>query len=90
MANSLSLTIGANTVTIPVKGSVAQVNAAILRFAMVKGIPTNGRTANEIGTDVLTSLLRYVRDTSVDRQRVELLQANAAAQEAQILADNDL
>lgn len=90
MANSLSLTIGANTVTVPVKGSVGQVNAAILRYATQKGIDTAGKTANEIGTAVLVDLLRHVKDTSIDRQRVELLQAQQAALEAQIATDNDL
>lgn len=90
MPNQLTLTIGANTATIPIKGTNAAINAAILRYAIQKGIPTDGKTPAEIGALVLTSLLRYVRDTSVDRQRVELLAANAAALDATLAQDNDL
>lgn len=90
MANNISMTIGVNTVTVPIKGTNAKLNAAILRYATHKGIPTDGRTPLEIGTDVLTSLLKIMAEISRDRQRVELLAAQQEALEATIALDNDL
>lgn len=90
MPNQLSLQVGANTLTVPIKGTVAQINAAILRYAVQEGIDPSGKTATEIGVSVLTILLKTVRDGSLDRQRADLLAAQQAAMEATLAADNDL
>lgn len=90
MAGSLSLTIGANTVTLPLKLTNAQLNAIAVRFATRRGVAVEGRSANEIGTDVLRELAKMMRDASIDQQRAELLAAEQATREATIAADNDL
>lgn len=90
MAGTLSLTVGTATATVPIRGTNAQINAAIRRYALAKGIEVEGRSATQVGEDVLRSLLRHVRDVSIDQQRLELLAAQAAEREAQIGADNDI
>lgn len=90
MSNNLSLTIGQNTATVPIKLSNAQANAVLLRYCAVKGIPTEGRTPAQIGDDVLRSLMRYVRDVSLDQHRAELLAQQRAELEESINAANDL
>lgn len=90
MPNQLTLTIGANTVTVPIKGSNAAVNAAILRYAIQTGLDVAGKTATEIGADVLKSLIKIVADRSLDRQRIDLLAAQQATIDATLLQDNDL
>lgn len=90
MANNISLTIGAQTYTVPIKLTNAQLRAALLRYAHQRGIRTDGRTEQQIAEAVLRSLLKYVRDNSIDRQRAELLDAQRTAIEATINSDNDL
>lgn len=90
MPGTLAITVGVTNLSIPIKGTNAQINAALKRFAIQRGLATEGRTAAEIGTDVLTEILKTVKDGSIDRQRAELLQAQQAALDATLLLDNDL
>lgn len=90
MAGQLSLTIGTATVSVPIKGSNALITAAVKRYAIQKGILVEGRTASEIGEDVLVSLLKYLRDTSTDRHRTEKIAEVGVAIEAEIALENDL
>lgn len=87
---SLTLQNGALTVTIQIGGTVTQVNAALRRYALAKGIPVDGRTGQEIGTDVLESLKRTIRDASIDRHRAELLAVQQAAMNTQLEQENAL
>lgn len=88
--SNLSLTIGANTVSVPITLSNAQANAVLRRYAINSGIAVDGRTAAQIGTDVLRSLLRHVKQVSSNHQRGELMATQLATLEAQIATDNDL
>lgn len=90
MPNRIILEVGANTVTIPLKGSNASINAAIKRYALWKGIEVEGRTATQIGEDVLRSLVKIVKSGSMDRQRLELLDVGKAALEVTVATDNDI
>ena len=90
MANNISVTIGAQTYTVPIKLTNAQLRAALLRYAVQRGIRTEGRTEQQIAEAVLRSLLKYVGDNSTDRQRAELLEAQRATIEATIKSDNEL
>lgn len=90
MANQLTLTVGVNTATIPLAGTNAKINAAILRFLAFKGVATEGLTPTQIGEALLSELKKIVADVSKDMQRAELEAANAATIEATVLADNAL
>ncbi len=90
MANELSLTIGTGTIAAPIKGTAPQIRAAIKRFAVHRGITTEGRTDAQIATDVLTLLLKIVKDDSLERHRIDLLQAQQEAMTAVLNAENDL
>lgn len=74
----------------PIKLTNAAARAAILRYAASRAIATEGRTEQQVAEAVLRSLLRYVRDVSIDRQRAELLAVGSATMEATIAADNDM
>lgn len=90
MPNRLMLEVGAETLIVPIKGTAAQIRAAVKRYAVQKSIAVDGRTPSEIGTDVLISLLKYLRDTSTDRHRIERMAEVSAAIEVEISAENDL
>jgi hypothetical protein len=90
MANQLSLTIGATTISVPINLTAQQTRAVIRRYAIQRGIDTDGRTEIEIAEDVLRSLKKYVADHSLDRQRMELLETQRATMEETLTADNDL
>lgn len=90
MPNRLILEVGAETIVIPIKGTAAQIRAAIKRYAVQEIIPIEGRTPTEIGTDVLTKLLKTMRDGSVDRHRIEKLEEARPAIDLEIAAENDL
>lgn len=86
----LSLTIGAGTISVPIKGTAVQIRAAVKRYALQRGIATEGRTDADIGTDVLRALLKIVKDGSLDRHRIELLQAQQDAMNSTLETENDL
>jgi hypothetical protein len=90
MANQLSLTIGVNTYTIPIKLDNAATRAVLTRFATQKGIDLVGRTEQQIAVDILRHLLRYVAETSRDKQRQTLEGALRASLESQLVAENDV
>lgn len=90
MPGSLNLTIGSNTVTLPLKLTNAQLNGLVRRFATRRGIDTTGKTATEIGEAVLRDVARFMRSVASDQDRQEKAQVAQAAVEVQILADNDL
>lgn len=68
----------------------AKLLVAIRRYALAKGVPVATLTDAEIGLAVLRSLAKTVRDSAIDQQRQEALQAQQAALETQLLLDNDL
>jgi hypothetical protein len=90
MPNQLTLSVGTNTAVVPLNGTNAQINAVILRYAKGRQLPIDGLTAAQIGEVVLQSLVKYVRDVSMDVQRQELLIAQAAAMEGTLAIDNSL
>lgn len=90
MANNLSITIGTQTYTVPIKLTNLLTRAVLLRYAVQRGIVTEGRTQEQIAEAVLRSLLKYVADHSIDRQRAELLDAQRATIEETITTDNDV
>lgn len=90
MANQLTLTVGTNTAAIPLAGTNAKINAAILRFLAYKSVATDGLTPTQIGEALLLELKKIVVDVSKDAQRAELVTANSAAIESTIAADNAL
>lgn len=90
MANRLILELGVNSVSIPLNLTIAQIRAAIKRYAVQSGIAIEGRTDAEIAEDVLRSLKKVITDKSIDRQRYELLEAQRSAIDATLNADNDL
>lgn len=89
MAGSLSLTVGANTSTVPINATNANINAAILRYCVAKGLDTEGKTAVQIGEMVLTHILKTVRDVSIDRQRAEELGLVNQTIETKVQAENN-
>lgn len=88
--SEISLTIGTVTASVPIKLTNVQANAVLRRYAINSGIAVEGRTAAQIGVDVLKSLLRHVRESARSSQRSELLLAQLAQIESAIAADNDL
>lgn len=90
MANQLTLTVGVNTATIPLAGTNAKINAAIMRFLVYKGVATEGLTPAQIGEALLLELKKIVVDVSKEMQRAELENANSAAIETTVIADNSL
>lgn len=90
VANQLTLTVGANTATIPLAGSNAKINGTILRFLAFRNISTAGMTATQIGEALLQELKKIVIEGSVDVQREELLAEQRAALEATLAGDNAL
>lgn len=90
MPGSLSLVVGTNTATIPLAGTNAKINSAILRFLAYKGVQTEGLTATQIGEALLAELKKIVVDVSKEMQRAELENANSAAIETTVIADNSL
>lgn len=89
MPGSLSLTVGQATVSVSINLTNTQIRAVLRRYAIIKGIPVEGRTDAEIVEDVLRSLKRHVADHSLDRHRSELIDEQRATIEAIITADND-
>lgn len=90
MANQLALTVGTETYTIPIKTTNAKTKAIILRYAVQKGMVTDGRTDQQIAEAVLRSLLKYVSDGSLDRQREELMAVQRASIEETLKTDNTM
>lgn len=90
MPNNISISLGQNTYTVPIKLTIAQTRAVILRYAVQRGIRTEVRTEQQIAEAVLRSLLKVVRDNSIDRQRTEQLDLQRATIEALLVSDNDL
>lgn len=90
MPGALSLTIGTETVSIPLKLTNTKLRALVRRYAVERGIDVTGMTEQEIGQAILQQLAKIVRDSSVDRQRRELVNAQMAAIEVTLAADNDL
>lgn len=88
--NSISLTIGNTTITVPIKLSNQQAMAVIRRYAIVEGIDVENLSAPQVGRAALKKMMRGVRDASLDRQRMELTEARRAEDEALLAADNDL
>lgn len=77
-------------ITLPIKGTVAQIRAAIRRYALRNHIGIEGRTAEEIGTDVLASFKKLLIENSMDVHRAEKLAELNAAIEEEIATENDL
>jgi hypothetical protein len=90
MPNELALTLGQTTVRVPIKLTALQARAVLRRYALRRGMQTEGRTEVQVAEDVLRALLRIVRDTAIDQQRMEALAAQQAALEATLQSDNDL
>jgi hypothetical protein len=90
MPNRLMLEVGQTTIIVPIKLTATQVRIVIRRYALSRNIAVENATEVEIGEAVLRSLLRYVRDGSMERQRTEALEAQRAALEETLQTDNDL
>jgi hypothetical protein len=90
MPGRLILEIASTQISIPIKGTAAQIRAAVRRYALSKNMAVDAMTDTQIGEAVLRALLKIVRDGSIDRQRAEANQAQQAALEATLAADNDL
>jgi hypothetical protein len=90
MPNRLMLEVGQTTISVPIKLTAVQLRAVVRRYALTQSIDVESLTEVEIGEAVLRSLLRHVRDGSMDRQRMEAIEAQRAALEATLQTDNDL
>ena len=90
MANQLSLTIGQNTIPIPLKLTAVQIRAVLRRYCLQTGISIEGRTEVEIVEDVLRSLKKVIADGSLDRHRAELIQAQRDTIESTVSLENDI
>lgn len=90
MPNRLMLEVGPEQIVLPLKGTVAQIRAAIRRYALRNHIGVEGRTAEDIGKDVLASFKKLLIENSMDAHRAEKLAALNAAIEEEISAENDL
>lgn len=91
MTNNLSLTIGPETVTQDYPNLTnQQLMAVIRRYVAVRGYAVESMTNTQIGRAALREISKHVRDTSLDRQRVEVNEARRAQDEALLAADNDI
>lgn len=90
MPGELQLTIGTGSVSVPIQLTNAQIRAAMRRFVVRAGKAVAGKTDAEVGEMALRLMLRYAREMSVDQQRAELMEAQRAAAEQTVAADNDL
>lgn len=90
MPGRLILEIASTQISVPIKGTAAAIRAAIRRYALSKGVPVESLTEVQIGEAVLRSLLKTVRDGSIDQQRRDALAAQQAALEATLQSENDL
>ena len=90
MPGKLILEIGTGSVAVPIKLTNAQIRAAIRRFVVRSGQSVAGKTDAEVGEMALRLMLRYARERSVDQQRAELIEAQRAAAEQTVTAENDL
>lgn len=90
MPGRLILEIGQTQIPVPIKGTATAIRAAIRRYALSRNIPVETLTEVQIAEAVLRSLLKYVRDGSIDQQRRDALLAQQAALEQQLQSDNDL
>lgn len=90
MANSLSITLGATTLSVPIKGTITQVRAALKRYAIYRDIKIEGKTDQEIGEDVLRAIVLTIKEGSKDQQRKELYAQQLATFEQTLNTDNDL
>lgn len=90
MPGRLILEIGQTQIPVPIKLTAAQIRAVVRRYALTKGVPVSSLTEVEIAEAVLRSLLKHVRDGSIDQQRRDALLAQQAALEATLQSDNAL
>lgn len=90
MPQALTLSVGTANITVPIKLTATQTRVVIRRYAIQQGIAVEGRTDAQIAEDVLRSLLKYVRDKSLDRQRQEEVATLLAQLESTLQSDNDL
>lgn len=90
MTNALSLTVGVDTITVPLKGTNQQLRASLRRFVISQGVNVAGKTADEIGEMALRLMAKYVIDSSSDLQRQELLEEQKSAIATRVASDNDL
>ena len=90
MPNRLTIEIGANTYSIPLKGTVSQIRDALMRYAVFHGIPLGERTNQDILNDVLLRLKKDILDTSREVQRQKQVGEQLAAIEEQVSSDNDI
>jgi hypothetical protein len=90
MANSISITLGTTTISVPIRGTIVQVRAVLKRYAKSRGIPVNTLTDVQIGEEVLRALVRTIRDGSMTEQRNEIFTGQQAQLEQQLNTDNDI
>lgn len=90
MANEISITVGTGTITVPFKGTSAQIRAAMRRFAESQGLDTTGMADAQIGEAALRWFLRTVKGASMAQQRTAAYADLAASLESDIAAANDI
>lgn len=90
MPGRLILEIASTQIAVPIKGTATVIRAAVRRYALSKNIPVESLTEVQIGEAVLRTLLKHVRDGSIDQQRRDALLAQQAALEEQLQNENDL
>lgn len=84
------LEVGQGSVEIPLKGSAANIRAAVRRFAETVGLDVEGKTDADVGRAVLRWFARTVKEASMAKQRSEAYADLAASIESDILAANDI
>lgn len=90
MPGRLILEINSTQIFVPVKGTAQQIRATVRRFAKSQNVMMEGKTDTEIGEAALRRVLRWMRHSSLDEQRRELIEAKMAEIDAILNSDNDL
>lgn len=90
MPNQLTLEVGAGSVSIPLKGTAAQIRAAVRRYVVNSGLSVTGKTEAEIGRMALQLVAEHVKERSSQQHAAELLEVQKSTIAAQVAVDNDL
>lgn len=89
MPNELSITLGTNTVSIPLKGTQVQIRAGLKRYVVNQGYSIEGKTEVQIGKMALWLMFNAAKEQSKDRQLQERIEQERATIQAAIDAENN-
>ncbi len=89
MANELTLTLGANSVSLPIKGTQVQIRAGLRRYVLSQNVDIEGKTEAQIGKIAIWLMLNTARAASRIAQLNEAIEAERGNIVATVDSENN-